>query len=239
MPGLTYNTFVTSLANMIVVPVTDPGYVTALPNIIDDAEQRLYRELDLLSTVTRDAAPLVAGDRNFVLPTNNGRFVVVEQMNVITPEGTTNPDLGTRNPMLPATKEVLDVIGGKPSYTGLPTMFAPISQQNWILGPAWPDGAYTVEVIGTIRPEPLSFTNQNTFLTDYLPDVFLAAALVMAAGYQMNFTSMGDNPQAGVTWESHVKILIDSAKVEELRKKFGSQGWTSKSPDPIATPPRT
>ena len=41
MVGLTYNTFTTSLANMIVVPVNDPAYVTALPNIIDDAEQRL------------------------------------------------------------------------------------------------------------------------------------------------------------------------------------------------------
>lgn len=237
--ALTYNSFVTSLANMIVVPISDPNYVAALPNIIDDAEQRLYRELDLLSTIVRDTGPLVASNRNFVLPTANGRFVVVEQMNVITPAGTTDPDLGTRNPMLPVSKEVLDSIGGGPSYTGLPTMFAPISQQDWIVGPARPDAAYTIEVVGTIRPAPLSFTNQNTFLTDYLPDVFLAAALVMSAGYQMNFTSMGDNPQAGVTWESHVKTLIDSAKVEELRKKFGSQGWTSKSPDPIATPPRT
>jgi hypothetical protein len=58
--SLTYNTFVTSLANLIVVSPVDVGYVTALPNIIDDAEQRLYRELDLLSTVTRDTAPLVA-----------------------------------------------------------------------------------------------------------------------------------------------------------------------------------
>jgi len=237
--ALTYNTFTTGLANLIVVPVNDVGYITALPNIIDDAEQRLYRELDLLSTVTRDAAPLVSGNRNFTLPQNNGTFVVIEQMNVITPATVTDPDLGTRVGLLPVSKEVLDALGGSPSYLGVPTMFAPINQQGWIVGPQWPDANYTIEVVGTIRPAPLSLSNQTTFLSTYLPDVFMSAALVMAAGYQLNFSAAGDNPQAGMTWETHVKTLLDSAKVEEIRKKFGSQGWSSKSPDPIATPPRT
>ena len=194
--------------------------------------------VQFVCTITRDSAPLTAGNRNFTLPQNNGTFVVIEQMNAITPAGTTNPDAGTRVPMLPVAKEVLDQLGGSPSYTGIPTMFAPINQQGWIVAP-WPDQAYTVEVVGTIRPAPLSATNQTTFLSTYLPDVFMAAALVMAAGYQLNFSAMGDNPQAGVTWETHVKTLLDSAKVEEIRKKFGSQGWSSKSPDPIATPPRS
>lgn len=236
--SLTYNTFVTSLANMIVVPVGDPGFVTALPNIIDDAEQRLYRELDLLSTVTRATGPLTANNRNFTLPTGNGNFVVVEQMNVIIPAGITVPDQGMRVPLLPASKEYLDVVYPSVAGAGVPSLFAPINQEEWILG-SWPDAAYTVEVVGTIRPAPLSALNQTTFLSQYLPDVFLAAALVMSVGYQQNFSAMGDNPQAGVTWETHVGKLINSAMVEEIRKKFGSQGWSSKSPDPIATPPRT
>jgi len=238
MVGLTYNSFVTDLANMIVVAPTDVGYVTALPNIIDDAEQRLYRELDLLSTRTRDTAPLVANNRNFTLPSNNGRFIGVEQMNAITPAGQTNPDLGTRNPMLPASKEFLDAVWPSVAGAGVPGSMAPITDQQWVVG-AWPDAAYTVEVIGWIRPTPLSFTNQTTPLTLYLPDVFLAAALVMAAGYQMNFSSMGDNPQQAVTWETHVATLLNSAKVEEFRKKFASEAWTSKTPDPLAAPPRT
>jgi hypothetical protein len=236
--SLNYNSFVIDLANMIAVPTTDPAYAIALPNIIDDAEQRLYRELDLLSTVTRDTGLVAANNRNFTLPSNNGRFVGTEQMNAITPPGQTNPDLGTRNPMLPVSKEFLDVIYPSVAGADVPTSFAPISDQNWIVGP-WPDAGYTIEVVGWIRPAPLSVSNQTTFLTLYLPDVFMAAALVMSAGYQQNFSSMGDNPQSAVSWETHVKTLLDSAKVEEIRKKFGSQGWSSKSPDPIATPPRT
>jgi hypothetical protein len=223
---------------MIVVDPGDPNFVIALPNIIDDAEQRLYRELDLLSTVTRDTGAFTANNRNFTLPTASGVFVVVEQMNVITPSSVTDPDLGTRVPMLPTSREYLDIVYPSVAGAGVPSLFAPINQEDWIVG-AWPDEAYTVEVVGTIRPAPLSSENQTTFLSEYLPDVFLAAALVMSAGYQKNFTSMGDDPKSAVSWESHVAILLESAKVEEIRKKFGSQGWSSKSPDPIATPPRT
>lgn len=236
--ALTYNSFVTSLANMLPVPVTDEGFVIALPNIIDDAEQRLYRELDLLSTMVTATGALTSGSRRFTLPTTNGEFVVVEEFNVITPAGTTDPELGTRVPLLPASKEYLDVVYPSVAGAGVPSLFAPISQQDWILGP-WPNAAYTVEVVGTIRPAPLSEANPTTFLSQYLPDVFLAAALVFSAGYQQNFSAMGDNPQQSVTWESHVQPLIASAKIEEIRKKFGSQGWSSKSPDAIATPPRT
>lgn len=238
--ALTYTQFVTDLANFIVVPVTDAAFVAALPNIIDDAEQRLYRELDLLSTRVTATGPLTANDRRFSLPTSSGVFVVVEQFNVITPDTATDPDLGSRNPLTPSSKEVLDSLWGNSSASlaGLPKLFAPISQSDWIVGP-WPDAAYTMEVVGTIRPEPLSASNTTTFLSTYLPDVFFAAALVMAAGYQLNFSAGGDNPAAGITWETHVEKLLTSARKEEFRKKFGSEGWTSKEPDPIATPPRT
>ena len=236
--SLTYNSFTTSLANMIVVPVNDPNFVIALPNIIDDAEQRLYRELDLLSTRVRATGALTANNRNFNLPTGSGTFVVVEQFNVVTPSSATDAALGTRNPCNPASKEYLDAVWSSVTGAGVPNLFAPISQTAWIVGP-WPDAAYTIEVVGTIRPETLSSSNQTTFLSTYLPDVFLAAALVMSAGYQLNFSAAGDNPQAGVTWESHVEKLLTSAMKEEIRKKFGSEGWTSKAPDPIATPPRT
>lgn len=233
--SFTYAQFKTDLANMLVVPEDDPGYVQALPRIIDDAEQRLYRDLDLLSTVVRATGALTINNRNFNLPTTAGTFVVVEQMNVITPAGTTNPDLGTRVPMLPVSKEYLDAVFPSVAGAGVPSLFAPISQENWIVG-AWPSAAYTVEVVGTIRPAPLSEANTSTLLSNYLPDVFFAAALVFSAGYQLNFSAGADNPAAGMSWETHVKVLIDSAKVEEIRKKFGSQGWSSKSPDPIATP---
>ena len=237
---LTYAQFVTDLANFLVVPETDPAFVAALPNIIADAENRLYRELDLLAARVTATTPFVANNRNLTLPVpaNGQPFVVVEQMNVITPAGQTDPDAGTRNPMTPCSKEVLDALWPSSTGAGLSTLFAPVTQTAWIVG-KWPDAAYTVEVVGTFQPEPLSATNTTTLLSTYLEDVFFAAALVMSAGYQLNFSAGGDNPAAGMTWETHVQTLLTSAKKVEFRKKFGSEGWTSKEPDPMASPPRT
>lgn len=234
--SLTYNSFVQSLANLLVVPVTDAGFVQALPNIIDDLEQRLYRELDLLATTVTDVSvALVAGNRNLTIPDT---FVVVDTINVITPVGTVDPDLGTRHALLPATKEVIDVLYPSSSGAGVPQYFGMVTQWQMVVGP-WPDAAYQVEVVGTQRPAPMSAANQNTFLTAHLPDLVIAAGMVFACGYQQNFSAQGDNPQSAVSWESHYQSLIKSANVEEMRKKFNSEGWSSDQPAPLATPPRT
>jgi hypothetical protein len=103
-----------------------------------------------------------------------------------------------------------------------------LDQFTIILGP-WPDANYQVEVIGTIRPTPLSATNTTTFLTTYLPDLFLAASMIFASGYQRDFGSQADNPQQSASWEMQYEKLFASANAEELRKKFSGLGWTSYS----------
>lgn len=236
--SLTYATYVNSLANLAPVAASDPDFTTDLSNIIDDAEQRLYRELDLLNTVVTDSsATLTTGTRSFNLPSSIGTFIVTQGFNVITPAGTTNPDLGTRNPLVPITKEALNFLW--PSTTGstVPQYMAPVSQSAWVVGP-WPDAAYTVEVSGTIRPQALSSTNTTTLLSTYFPDLFLAASMVRLSAYMKNFGSATDDPKMSVTWESHYQELLKSAETEEARKKFSSASWSDKQPAPLATPPR-
>lgn len=235
--SLTYSTFNTSLANLLVVAITDPGYVTALPNIIDDAEQRLYRELDLVNTSTRDStASLTAGNRNFTLPSTNGTFIVTDEVNIVTPAGTA-PDSGTRVPLVPASEEMLNNLWPSVAGSTAPQYFAMINQDAIIVGP-WPDQAYRVEVVGTIRPQPLSSTNTTTLLSVFFPDLMLAASMVFAAGYQRNFGAGSDDPKMATSWENHLQTLLGSAKTEEARKQFISQGWSAKQPAPLATPPR-
>jgi hypothetical protein len=235
--SLTYTQYVTDLANLLVVPSNDPNFVTVLPNIIDDAEQRIYRELDILNTVVRDTGGnLTANSRNFTLPQTSGRFVVTESMNVFTPSGTNT----NRNQLVPVTREFLDAVWGNdaaPSSPSVPTYYAMITDQQIIVGPP-PDATYTMEVIGTIRPTPLSASNATTYLTLYLPDLFMAASLIFGAGYQLNFSALGDNPQHGISWETHYQHLLQSANTEEQRKRYAAQAWTPKSPAPLATPPR-
>lgn len=238
---LTYATFTAQLANFLVIPVADVNFVQAMPSIIDDCEQRMYRELDLQNTVFRDSSvALVAGNRNFTEATSgtNGPFLVTQELNVITPAGTTNPDNGTRNPLLPSTKEMLDFLYPSAVGSGVPQYFAPINQNSFVVGP-WPNAAYTVEVVGTQRPAPLSASNTTTLLTAYFPDLFLAAGLAIGAGYLKDFGAAVDDPQSGVSWEKKYSTQLKSAITEEARKRFQAEGWGGFSTGPTATPPRT
>lgn len=238
---LTYDTYVTSIANLLPSPGTaqDPGLVAVLPNVIDDAEQRIYRDLDLMDTSVRDnSAALTSGNRNFTLPSSLGTFIVTEELNVITPVGTSNPENGTRNALVPASTEMLNMLWPSVSGSTVPQYYAMVNQGLVIVGP-WPDASYQVEVVGTIRPPALSSTNTTTRLTVFFPDLFLAASMVFLSGYQKNFGAAVDDPKMAVTWESHYNALLQSAQTEEARKKYTSQGWSSQQPAQIATPPRT
>lgn len=239
--SLTYASLISSLANFLVIPASDTNFLAAIPNIIDFGEQQSYRDLDLLNTIYRDSSvTLTPNNRNLAQAnsTTNGPFLVTQQINVITPAGTTNPDNGTRVPLIPATKEMLDFLYPSSSGAGVPQYFAPINQNNFIVGP-WPDAAYTVESVGTQRPAPLSVSNTTTLLTAYFPDLFLNACLVYGYGFLKDFGAASDDPKSGLTWQQLYDKALKSAAIEEARKKFQGQGWSAQSTGPEATPPRT
>ena len=230
----TYSTFVTAYALNLVVAATNADFLSMVPNAIDDAEQRIRRDLDLLANVVRDqTGTLAANSRNFTFPQH---FVVSESINVFTPVGTTT----TRNQLVPVTREFLDAIWGNEASTTVPSVpqyYAMITDQQIIVGPP-PDAAYTMEVVGTIIPPALSPTNTSTWISTYLPDLFMSAAMVYGAAWQQNFSAMGDNPQQGISWQTHYNEELQSANTEEQRKRYAAQAWSPKQPANIATPPR-
>jgi len=233
--SINYTTYVSQLANLMIVGSTDSNFQTFLPGCIDYAEQRIYRELDLVNTTVIDTTvSFSSGVRTLTLPST---WVVVEEINAISSAGA-SAATGTRNPLVATTREFINyVYPSNSTATGIPQYFNLLTQSQIIVGPT-PDAAYNVEVIGTQRPAPLSASNSSTFLTAYLPDLFVAASMVFASGYLQNFGSQSDNPQQATSWEAQYATLLKSASVEEMRKKFESEGWTAQQPSPIATPPR-
>ena len=204
----------------------------------------MYRDLDFLVTSDALTFPLTAGLRNLDLSggSNQFPFVVSEQINIITPSTETDPNSAnaTRNPCIPVTKEYLDQVYGSsaPANRGVPQYFVPFNDNLFFLGPT-PDAAYTAEVVGTIRPASLSSTNLTTFISLYLPDLFIAASMIYVSAFQRNFSSASANdPQMPVTWETQYKTLLQSAMVEEARKKFEGAAWSSKGPATAASPSR-
>lgn len=236
--GLTYTTYVAQMATMAVVSSANADFQTILPQMITYAENRIYRDLDLLTTSTSNAGfALAVGSRTLTVPA--GTLVVSEQMNIITPAGTTSPDQGVRNPCLPVTKEWLDMVWGDSSVSarGLPAYYAPFDDNIFYFGP-FSDKAYTVEIVGTVRPPSLSSTNATTFISNYLPDLFIMASMIYITAYQRGFGSVNNDPQMAMTYETQYEALLKSAIVEESRKKYEASGWTSQSPSPVSTPSR-
>jgi hypothetical protein len=237
-PTLNYTSFVSQLANLMVISSANVAFNTQLPGIIDYAEQRIYREIDFMRTQVTDATTTVSsGNREFTIGSSSQYFVSVDQISIITPV-TASASNGTRNPVQMVSRDFIDTVypSGQ-TVTGVPLFYAMNSDTDVIFGPA-PDAAYVAEVTGEQRPTPLSASNSSTYLTQYIPDVFIAAAMVYACGYQSNFGAQSDDPRSAQSWEGQYQVLMQSAAVEQLRLAGKSQGWTPQSPNPIATPPR-
>lgn len=230
----TYTQYVANLQNLLAVTLPDDSFTNILPMCIDYAEQRCYRDLNLLNNVVRDySTTLTASQRN---ATVNAAFYVINQINILSPAGATQTN-GSRIPLTPATPEMVDMLWPGNGTVGTPEMFGMIDQFDLVLGPS-PDAAYLLEVIGTQRPTPLSASNTTTFLTQYLPDLFFAASMVFMSGWMRNYGSQSSDPQMSSSWEDQYTKLLASAETEELTKLFNGASWTSQRPSPIAQPQR-
>jgi len=235
MSGLTYNTYVTQIATMAVVPVSDPNFQIIIPSMIDYAELRMQRDLDFLNTSGTATYTGTAGTYNLQL-TQGYPFVVMENI------GVTDPATNYVSQLTPVTKEWIYAVYPQGSTQGLPQYFAPFNDNLMLVAPI-PDQAYTFTVVGTQRFPTLgngtNGTVTSTFISQYLPDVFIMASMIYISAYQRNFTSASSNdPQMAVTYESQYQALLKGAMVEEARKKFESSGWTSQSPSLAASPTR-
>lgn len=261
--GLTYNNYVTQLAELAVVPMpsaatnpvttADDNFNTIIPAALNYAEQRICRDLDLTSTVIATTKTLTANVSTYSLPmvvgSGSAYFTTVQNINVITPSTETFPDSGTRNPLIPVSKEFMQFSWPSSSGSNTPQYFsiqggdlATEGQSSIIinLGP-WPDLAYTIEIVGTIRPSTLySATNgdNTTFISQYLPSLLLMASMIYISGYQRNFGRQSDDPAMAQSYESQYQAMLKGAMVEEYRKKFEASAWSSMSPSPIASPTR-
>lgn len=218
-----YNDYLTRVAStMVQDDTTDPDWLSMLAQSIDYAEKRIYRELDLLDTLIADTT-LTTTANNRLMPIGGApaRFVKLASVNAVTPSGVSNVDAGTRNPLSPVSKEFINALYPSSNQNGVPKYYALLDSQTLILGP-WPDQAYKMELIGNIRPVPLSSSNTETILSLYFPDLFFAAGMIHVSGWMRNFGSQADNPQMAQSWETVYEKLKEGATIEEAKKALGA-----------------
>lgn len=243
----TYNSFQQALALEMIYPnagtstayLTDPNFQGILPTIIDEAEQRCYRDLNLLYATSVQTLPTTAGNRIFNISAADPYIIAIERLRLFSPAGTDVASSTSQDPLLPMSVDVIDAIYSG-AVQGPPKHFGMQSDTIVVLGPT-PDDAYNIEISGDFRPTPLYAAapqdgTQTTFLTNILPDLFLAAAMVSASGYRHNFGAQADDPKMALSWEARYQSNLTSAKSEETRKQFLGWGQLSSSPTPGPTP---
>jgi hypothetical protein len=243
--ALTFNSFVSEIATLTVISSTvlvsgDSNFAGIMAGIIDYAEGRLWRELDLPVVSVVDTSITCSSGVNLVaLSSAQGEPLVIQALNLLTPAGATSSN-ATRVPLVPSSRSVIDAIypSAASSNCGQPEFFYRINNNQVLLGPA-PDQAYGTELTVTIRPAPLSASNSSTWLTQNLPELMIAAGMIFASGYMRNFGAQADDPKMAASWEGQYANLMKSANVDAMRMQFESQGWTSQSPAPLPSPPRS
>lgn len=247
---LTYNGFVTQLGVMTVENTTtvsgvvqgvDAPFNALIPQALNYAELRISRDVDLLPSLTNNNYSLAAGNNVLQISTND--FVTIQTIQV----GTGNP------PLLPVSKEYLQTVWGSNAVIGTPKAFAMIggdlttagnTYNNIMVGP-YPDTTYAVSIYGTIRMPSLYLNatqalanTATTFISQWLPDLLMQAAMIYVSQFQRNFSPTSNDPQMPGSYESQYQTLLKGAIVEEARKRFTASAWSSMSPATVATPTR-
>ena len=259
---MTYDEYVAALQFLAVMQDANGQALLnqILPQVISYSEMRLYRNplLDFLATRTTDDTQITTrGIRSVPIPP---QFIVIEGVSLYLPANTRpTATLGVpygmqRVPLLRTTRSWLDTTWPIESLVQAPapfeTYWAMFSEEetaegddpvlgpsSFLIGPTV-DNSYYVEVTGTFRPAPLSAANPVTFISMYLPDLMISTSMVWICGMQKNFGAAADDPRSALYWEAIVREQLQSAQVEEARKKSLSIGSSPYPPTPLAGLPR-
>lgn len=248
---LSYNAYIQQMGVMAVVMTeeiggvyqgVDPAFQEITPQMLNYAELRIQRDLDLLASQAANTYTLTAGDPILSLPVDD--FLTVQTLAVKAPGAI---------PLLPVSKEFIQNVYGGPGGQGTPRYFAMVgddfgdgadSFNNVYLGPT-PNFAYSIRVTGTIRTPSLykyaTFgvaDTEYTYISSYYPDMLIMASLIYISAFQRNFGPTSDTPESGMTYEKQYQALRLGAIEEENRKKQMGSGWSSYSTPTSATPTR-
>lgn len=206
--SLTYASYVQRVMDQADSLQSDVNVSIAVPGMIDYAEQRIYRELNLLDNTAVVQGQLTLATRSFTIPTpSGGRFISIRNVTIY-------PDAQTGTPLIPCSLGLLNALF-PPLPTGLPTMYAMVTDTVIYLGPL-PDSPYPVEVIGTKQPTALSAANPTTVLSLYFPELLVGASLIYLA--KMNGVKV--DATTANAFEAQYVALRDSAVTQEVRKKY-------------------
>lgn len=254
---LSYNAYVQQIGIMAVILTQEVGGVwqfvdaaaqTALSQMLNYAELRIQRDLDMLASQSSNNYTLTAGQNVFSLPVDD--FLTVQTIEITQ---TTGAGVVNSQPVLPVSKEFIQNCYGGLSSAGTPQYFAMYGDNfgdaqdsftNILFGPP-PNFPYTMRITGTCR-SPSLFKNATagvadtayTYISEFYPDMLMLASMIYISMFQRNFGVTSDDPAMGMTYEKQYQAIRLGAIPEENRRKHQASDWSAYSTPTAATPTR-
>ena len=251
--ALTYNSLVTqvcllapyqySLVAGVVTP-QQPEFTALIPMMLNYAEQRIQRDMELLNTqVMRGPYPLAVGSNQLSVPPSD--LLVIQD--VLVSIG------GVPTPMHPVSKSYVLTVWPSTSTPGPPKVVAlqggdattqGLTGTILIFGPP-PDAPYQVNCIGESRAPTLASyattadaATKSTWIATWLPDLLVVACMIYVSAYQRDFGRQSDDPQMAQSYEAQYQALLDGANKQEFQRRWEADAWSALAKSPVATPTR-
>ena len=179
---------------------------TILDGIIENAEFRIFRDIDSDNNRRYATANLITSDRFISRPAG---LLIVRSAQIVDSDGSSEPDnrefLQYRDTSFMSE---FNPTGG----TGVPKYYSLWDEQNIVVAPT-PDATYEIQLNYILKDAGLSSTNTTTYLSLNFPNGLLYACLVEAYGFLKG-------PQDLLQlYEQKYKQVVEGFSIEQMGRR--------------------
>jgi len=175
-------------------------------DIIRDAELRIMRDVDLDANKRYVTAQVISGTRFIDTPQNT---LVIRSAQIVDSDGISNPD----NREFLQWRDSSFMSEFNPTNAqGVPKYYSWWDDDTIVLAPT-PNATYTIQLNYILKPETLSSTNTQTYISQQFPNGLLYACLVEAFSFLK-----GPNDLLQL-YEGKYKQVLEGFSIEQMGRR--------------------
>ena len=179
---------------------------TIVNGFIQDAEFKILRDVDSDNNRRYVFANLIAGTRFIDKPTD---LLIIRSAQIVDSDGTANPD--NREFLQYRDTSFMSEFNNLNSQ-GVPKYYSNWDETRIVVAPT-PDQTYQIQLNYILKPEGLSSTNTETYLSKFFPNGLLYACLVEAYGFLK-----GPNDLLQL-YEGKYKQAVEGFSIEQMGRR--------------------
>jgi hypothetical protein len=179
---------------------------TIIDGFIENAEWRIFREIDSDNNRRYATANLIASQRFIDVPAD---LLIVRSAQIVDSDGSSQPD----NREFLEYRDTSFISEYNPTgATGVPKYYGMWDKDTIVLAPS-PDATYEIQLNYILKDTGLSSTNTTTYLSKYFPNGLLYACLVEAFSFLK-----GPNDLLQL-YEGRYKQVAEGFSIEQMGRR--------------------